>query len=362
MVSNATTGKAPHDPDGAVYVLACGDGADAVLHHVVSVCAALQLRCESGPALPLTTIPRGVALILYDGPTGDIPDPEACMRGVAVTEWVGRYIPLIVLTRHGQQSAADAELAQFVFSERLGHIRFDTPEDMTSRLRAALGEILSRQHFAAVARREDWPRMVVEGLRARHVAITPGAAQYHDISDISQVVGEAIWRQRKRALLNDSQAAVARAKVKAQEVLAAGYTLPIPIFAIVKQYGLTIVGKRPIKGWSGGLSGSGGVGAIELSPDEPETRRRFSCAHELGHFVLGHSELFPATRAARHSLLSYEVYDPLELAVNAFAAELLMPEAEVRQRVNAGVSLAVMARTFYVSMEAMRTRVEYLGL
>jgi Zn-dependent peptidase ImmA (M78 family) len=54
--------------------------------------------------------------------------------------------------------------------------------------------------------------------------------------------------------------------------------------------------------------------------------RRFSIAHELGHFVLRHpgAGLAPPAHHRREELRDYE------LEANAFASELLMPEALVR--------------------------------
>ena len=53
---------------------------------------------------------------------------------------------------------------------------------------------------------------------------------------------------------------------------------------------------------------------------------------------------------------------PEEVFANAFAAALLMPEHEVRQRHEAKASPAEMAFDFQVSQEAISYRLENLGL
>ncbi len=58
--------------------------------------------------------------------------------------------------------------------------------------------------------------------------------------------------------------------------------------------------------------------------------QRFSIAHELGHFVLGHQES-PVPLCEAITLPSRHATS-LEAEANAFAAELLMPESLVRRR------------------------------
>ena len=63
-------------------------------------------------------------------------------------------------------------------------------------------------------------------------------------------------------------------------------------------------------------------GFIFASSDEAPVRRRFTVAHEVGHHALGHgSAVDPEVN------LSHDVTDPGERAANAFAAELLLPNA-----------------------------------
>jgi Zn-dependent peptidase ImmA (M78 family) len=62
-----------------------------------------------------------------------------------------------------------------------------------------------------------------------------------------------------------------------------------------------------------------------------ESRKRFSGAHELGHFFIqGHMEIFIRNYGCPNSDLSFNTDDPFELEANAFAAELLMPSNLIR--------------------------------
>lgn len=86
-------------------------------------------------------------------------------------------------------------------------------------------------------------------------------------------------------------------------------------------------------------------------------RQRFSICHEIGHHVLGHGS---SQRKATHSF-NKKNYILEEFEANAFAAELLMPEAAVRIMIQRGLRFDELCETFGVSKEAMRIRLETLG-
>ena len=62
---------------------------------------------------------------------------------------------------------------------------------------------------------------------------------------------------------------------------------------------------------------------------EPDTRQRFTLAHELGHFVLNHQGV--NHRSDDSSVYSDEQLRVNEIAANQFAAELIMPKNLVRK-------------------------------
>ncbi len=65
---------------------------------------------------------------------------------------------------------------------------------------------------------------------------------------------------------------------------------------------------------------------IILSSLRPRVRQNFTCAHELGHFFLGHGFQVEELIELR-DVASYDI--PEELSADAFAAELLMPKTTI---------------------------------
>lgn len=103
--------------------------------------------------------------------------------------------------------------------------------------------------------------------------------------------------------------------------------------------------------------------AIFLNGDDNKVRQRFSCGHELGHYI--------ARQADRGD--EYEYVDlrgeianngthPDEIFANKFSAELLMPVDEVEKLHSQGHPSYIMAHYFGVSDDAMKYRLKNLGL
>lgn len=134
---------------------------------------------------------------------------------------------------------------------------------------------------------------------------------------------------------------------------------------------------------SGMLVIKNGKTTIGINKDDNSVRQRFSMAHELGHYVLGHhnekddvlmdEEFVVLLRGDRAS----KGEDPKEIQANAFAASLLMPEILLRQEIkdilNKGYSLDLspqqednaisqLAKRFEVSQIAMTYRIGNLQL
>lgn len=112
------------------------------------------------------------------------------------------------------------------------------------------------------------------------------------------------------------------------------------------------------------------AGAIEKRDDHPAhiylnasdhpNRQRFTCAHEIGHFVR-HGEGDFEYVDYRDGTASMGI-DGDERFANAFAAALLMPEKEVRRLRALEMSEQDMAREFGVSEAAMVNRLKNLHL
>jgi Zn-dependent peptidase ImmA (M78 family) len=142
--------------------------------------------------------------------------------------------------------------------------------------------------------------------------------------------------------------------------------LPVKPDAIAKAMGFKV---SPQFGQTGGYSG-----CIERQPDgsvvisydltEPRVRQRFTIAHEIGHYALGHLRDGRTRFRDMASNFSTGTYAPEETEANRFAADLLMPAHVLRYVVvDKGVSdVEHLANAFDVSQVAMRYRLQNLGL
>lgn len=108
----------------------------------------------------------------------------------------------------------------------------------------------------------------------------------------------------------------------------------------------------------------GGRPLIFLSEKDPPNRKRFTCAHEIGHYV-DHREkgdgIFTGYIDYRDGASS-KGYDYDEQFANAFAAALLMPEGRVRFLREEGLNETQLAARFGVSEVAMVNRLKNLDL
>lgn len=107
-------------------------------------------------------------------------------------------------------------------------------------------------------------------------------------------------------------------------------------------------------------------GCIAVNSKHPEERRRWSMAHEYGHFLTSRF------RSEVTMLATYERVPAAERFADAFARCLLMPAGGLRRRFNeifraSGQRMTVaevcrMANYYFVSMQAMTLRMEELRL
>ncbi len=110
---------------------------------------------------------------------------------------------------------------------------------------------------------------------------------------------------------------------------------------------------------------------IGVNSSHPLARRRFSIAHELGHLLLHPGRpllLHESVRVNFRDAVSSMATDAEEIEANAFAAELLMPAAAIRDAVGRAAGLersklvASLASRFSVSAQAMEIRLVNLGV
>jgi transcriptional regulator with XRE-family HTH domain len=139
---------------------------------------------------------------------------------------------------------------------------------------------------------------------------------------------------------------------------------PVPLSRLVRGCGVRLLGWEFDPNVSGMLLDLDTGAVIGFNASHTEGRRRFSVAHELGHFVLGHRKTVHVDLAIATSSHGeppgYDWQD--EQGANAFAAELLMPADLVRAAAVERPNRHRLARTFRVSDEAMGFRLVGLGL
>ncbi len=102
---------------------------------------------------------------------------------------------------------------------------------------------------------------------------------------------------------------------------------------------------------------------ILLNAEDSTNRQRFTCAHELGHYVSRESD--PSAYEyidLRDTIWSASRVDPQEIWANAFAANLLMPETRIRELVADGSTPTALSVYFGVSQDALKFRLDNLGL
>lgn len=83
--------------------------------------------------------------------------------------------------------------------------------------------------------------------------------------------------------------------------------------------------------------------------------KRFTVAHELGHFILGHTR-----QGHDHNLDIFEEgkADPKEIEANQFAAELLIPSTLLKADIENGIQdVPTLAKKYWVSELAMWKKV-----
>lgn len=158
-----------------------------------------------------------------------------------------------------------------------------------------------------------------------------------------------------------------------------GITEPkVPVHELAKAYGIDVQIHPIGDGVSGFLFRQGTQAIIGVDKGQGDVRRRFTIAHELGHFFLHGGQGLQEVHIDRvgklmlRSPTSSKGVDPEEVEANFFAAELLMPSKflERENGIQAGLDLSGgddtreitrLAAKYGVSSQAMTFRLGNLG-
>ncbi len=151
---------------------------------------------------------------------------------------------------------------------------------------------------------------------------------------------------------------------------------PVDVVAVAKQLGLQVIFTDLSEDISGVLITGQQGSRIAVRKSDPETRRRFSVAHETAHHCLRHQfEHGEHVHVDRGHLISHRNQrsstgtDLKEIEANQFAACLLMPSRLLRESINSlnteqlyDSHVTALAKEFQVSEQAMTIRLSALRL
>jgi len=104
------------------------------------------------------------------------------------------------------------------------------------------------------------------------------------------------------------------------------------------------------------------LGQIHLNRHEMDVRRRFTCAHEIGHWMDRQHHEDQEYSFVDYRDASKKPDNAVEWYADHFAANLLMPTDEFTRLRSRGSSIIQLAEFFFVSTAAVRVRLRSLGL
>ncbi len=148
-------------------------------------------------------------------------------------------------------------------------------------------------------------------------------------------------------------------------------TIPVPLGQVTAYLGIKVEFADLGEDCSAVLVRNGDRAVIGVNEEHHPNRKRFSIAHEIGHFVLhdGDTYIDKGYRVHFRDLESGSGTKSEEMEANAFAAALLMPAKRVSDafkqqpfELTGDDSLEKLAKTFNVSTQAMTYRLVNLQL
>lgn len=150
-------------------------------------------------------------------------------------------------------------------------------------------------------------------------------------------------------------------------------SIPIKIEEIARMRGIKVMPYPLGDDVSGLLAIQDGEATIGYNQNEPKVRKRFTIAHELGHYELHRdkSDLFVDKQFIYRSEQSGNtpINQMMEQEANAFASAILMPTDQLRKAVRESnldlvneEAIKELAKKFEVSTTAMSIRISSLGL
>lgn len=106
------------------------------------------------------------------------------------------------------------------------------------------------------------------------------------------------------------------------------YDAPVDVLAIVRELGLVLM-MQPLDGLLGFYVRTEEACGVVINSRIPESLQRFTLAHEIAHHVLGHD----GSADDEHAVERFDPNAEKEVAAQAFASSLLMPEPLVNRAI-----------------------------
>jgi Zn-dependent peptidase ImmA (M78 family) len=143
--------------------------------------------------------------------------------------------------------------------------------------------------------------------------------------------------------------------------------LPVDVIALALENDLKISYFNPAQSKSDTLESVSGLldkanKTIYINATDSLERQRFTIAHELGHYIYNHDE----DKFGLNYRDGNRKRNSAERQADDFAAEILMPSPMVRKKLkeysDARPTISEVASLFGVSKDAMRVKLENMGL
>lgn len=155
------------------------------------------------------------------------------------------------------------------------------------------------------------------------------------------------------------------ARKRAQQLLeAVGITEPaIDIEEVAKYLGFLVIPFEFPDSTSGLTFIEEGVKTIGVNSKHAPVRRRFSIAHEIGHYLMGHEAYDHGDTYIEDRPSYLDPQNRQEMEANEFAAELLLPKKMLEIDVaEMGLEVESLAKRYQVSEQAMWIQLIDLGI
>lgn len=142
-------------------------------------------------------------------------------------------------------------------------------------------------------------------------------------------------------------------------------TEPLDIYEVAtKLFSMHIREEDLGKSISGFLERIGEQWCIYINKYESSLRKRFTIAHELGHFILHRNQIIAQGASAPDQIFfRSDDVNSVEQEANNFASELLMPEKDFKCAIQTGDNtLEKLSKKFELSTMAVKYRAYKLGI